>query len=334
MLTIPFYTLRSVNFTPRKVKKQGVVGALPQGGSMTYSMIARDPQTGELGIAVQSRSFAAGRFVPSIEAGVGVIASQSFVNPAYGPEGLRLLRAGLSPQAALETLLSQDPGAALRQVAILDTHGRIAAHTGRSCVAAAGHATGLQCSAQANMMAHDTVWPAMIAAFEHTSGDLAERLLAAMQAAERAGGDLRGRQAAALIVVPGQLAAAPTADRRVDLRIDDHPDPVGEIGRLLSYARAHERANQAVEKTVAGNFSAALDDLDACCAAYPEEPEFLTRRALLLLAVGRFDEAHRMVERAEAIHHGWAEYLLRFADARVMPMPRDLVTSLVAGLIP
>src|SRR5262249_12662336 len=153
-----------------------------------------------------------------------------------------------------------------------------------------------------------TVWPAMINAFEHTSGDLAERLLAAMRAAERAGGDLRGRQAAALIVVSGQPAES-TADRRVDLRIDDHPDPVGEIGRLLSYARSYERANLSIEKTLAGDFGAALADLDACCAAYPDEPEFLTRRALLLLAVGRFDEARQMVERAEAIHHGWAAYL-------------------------
>jgi uncharacterized Ntn-hydrolase superfamily protein len=300
---------------------------------MTYSMVARDPQTGELGIAVQSRFFAVGRFVPSIEAGVGVIASQSFGNPAHGPEGLRLLRAGLAPQAALDTLLSQDPGLALRQVAVLDTHGRVAVHTGMSCVAAAGHATGVQCSAQANMMAHDSVWPAMLDAFEHMSGDLAERLLAAMQAAERAGGDLRGRQAAALIVVSGQPART-TADRCVDLRIDDHPDPVGEIRRLLSYAHSHESANQAVEKAMAGDFSAALVDLNACCAAYPDEPEFLTRRALLLLAIGRFDEARRMVEQAQAIHHGWAEYLLRFADARVTPMPRELVEVLVAGLIP
>src|SRR5690349_15294836 len=135
---------------------------------MTYSMVACDPQTGELGIAVQSRFFAVGRCVPSIEAGVGVIASQSFSNPVHGPEGLRLLRAGLAPQAALDTLISQDPGAAIRQVAVLDTHGRVAVYTGMSCVAAAGHA--------------------MIAAFEHASGDLAERLLAAMQAAERAGG--------------------------------------------------------------------------------------------------------------------------------------------------
>jgi uncharacterized Ntn-hydrolase superfamily protein len=301
---------------------------------MTYSIVARNPQTGELGIAVQSRFFAAGRLVPWIESGVGAIASQSFVNPVYGPEGLRLLHAGLSPQDTLDKLVSEDADAAIRQVAILDGHGRVAVHTGASCVAAAGHATGMQCSAQANMMAHDTVWQAMIDAFERASGDLAERLLEALQAAERAGGDLRGRQAAALIVVSGQPSTAPGGDRRVDLRIDDHPDPVGEIKRLLSYARAHQRANQSAEKISAGDFSGALADLDACCAAYPDEPEFLTRRALLLLAFGRMDEAHEMAQRAYAIHPGWAEYLLRFADARITPIPREPVERLVAGLTP
>jgi tetratricopeptide (TPR) repeat protein len=184
------------------------------------------------------------------------------------------------------------------------------------------------------MMTRETVWPAMIEAFELGSGDLAERLLAAMLAAEHEGGDLQGRQAAALIVVSGVPAAEPTAARRVDLRIDDHPDPIGENGRLLSYARAYERANQSVDEALGRDLSGALRGLEACCAAYPDEPEFLTRRALLFLAVGRFEEARRMVERAEAIHHGWAEYLLRFADAGVTPMPRDVVEPLVAGLIP
>ncbi len=301
---------------------------------MTYSIVARDPQTGELGIAVQSRFFAAGQIVPWIEAGVGAIASQSFVNPAYGSEGLKLLRAGLTPQEALDRLVSGDAGAAIRQVAILDTYGRAAVHTGTSCVAAAGHAIGFQCSAQANMMARPTVWQAMVAAFEQSPGHLADRLLAAIQAAEREGGDLRGKQAAALIVVSSQPSAVSREGRLIDLRVDDHPDPVGEIRRLLSYARAHQRASRSVEKAFAGDLSGALDDLDACCAAYPDEPEFLTRRALFLLASGRMDEAREMVRRACAIHPGWAEYLLRFADAHITPTPRELVESLVAGLIP
>lgn len=301
---------------------------------MTYSIVARDPQTGDLGIAVQSRYFAVGTAVPWIEAGVGAVASQAFVNPVYGPEGLRLLREGLTPQEALDKLARQDAGAAVRQVAIMDARGRVAVHTGTSCVAEAGHAVGAQCSAQANMMVHSSVWQAMVAACERASGDLAGRLLAALQAAEREGGDLRGKQSAALIVVAGSPAAVPGGGRLVDLRVDDHPDPVGELARLLPYAHALQRASAATEKAVAGDLVGALADLDACHAAYPDEPEFLTRRALVLLAFGRMDEAREMVRRAAAIHSGWAEYLLRFADARVMPIPRELVEPLVAGLIP
>src|SRR5581483_5125495 len=177
---------------------------------MTYSIIARDPATGELGIAVQSRYFAAGQTVPWIEAGVGVIASQSFANPVYGHETLRLLRSGLEPQPILEKLLSQDPNEATRQVAILDVQGRIAVHTGAKCVSAAGHAMGANCCAQANMMAQDTVWQAMVRAFENAPGAMADRLLAAMEAAEHEGGDLRGKQAASLIVASGKPSGVPT----------------------------------------------------------------------------------------------------------------------------
>jgi uncharacterized Ntn-hydrolase superfamily protein len=299
---------------------------------MTYSIIARDPTTGELGIAVQSRYFAAGQVVPWIEAGVGVIASQSFVNPVYGYEGLRLLRSGMAPQDVLDKLVSEDAGQATRQVAIMDTHGRIAVHTGAKCVAAAGHALGAHCSAQANMMAQDSVWQAMVHAFEHSSGDLADRLLAAMEAAEREGGDLRGKQAAGLIVVSGTPSGVSKRDLLVDLRIDDHPDPVGEIKRLLQYARAHQCVRQATDKVVAGDFTGALAAVDACCAAYPDEPQFLFRRALVLLSLGRLDEAREMVQRAHRIHPGWSEILLRFADAGVIPVSRERVASLVTDL--
>jgi uncharacterized Ntn-hydrolase superfamily protein len=299
---------------------------------MTYSIVARDPSTGQLGIAVGSRYFAAGRLVPWIAAGVGAIVSQAFTDPAYGSEGLRLLGAGLTPQDALDRLIRADRGAAMRQVAVLDARGRVAAHTGAACVAAAGHALGAECAAQANMMARDTVWPAMLEAFGHASGDLAERLLAAMRAAEAAGGDVRGRQAAALIVAPGHATDAPGADRLVDLRVDDHADPVGEIARLLAYSRAHARAMASAEKAMVGDISAALADLDACCAAYPNEPEFLTRRALMLLASGRAAEARRMVERAHAIYPGWSTFLVRFTDAGIVPIPRAAVEALVAGL--
>jgi uncharacterized Ntn-hydrolase superfamily protein len=299
---------------------------------MTYSIVAYEPNTGELGIAVQSRYFAAGQVVPWIEAGVGVIASQSFANPVYGYEGLRLLRSGMAPQDVLSKLVSEDTGEATRQVAIMDAHGRVAVHTGAKCVAAAGHTIGANCSAQANMMAQDTVWRAMVHAFEHDSGDLADRLLAAMEAAEREGGDLRGKQAASLIVVSGKPSGVWKLDRVVDLRVDDHPDPVGEIKRLLQYSRAHQCVRQATDKAVAGDFTGALADLDVCCAAYPYEPQFLFRRALVLLPLGRFDEAREMLQRAHSIHPGWSEILLRFADAGAIPVSREIVVSLVTSL--
>jgi uncharacterized Ntn-hydrolase superfamily protein len=208
---------------------------------MTYSIIARDPDTGELGIAVQSRFFAAGHIVPWIEAGVGVVASQSFVNPFYGYEALRLLRQGLAPQEILEKLVGEDSGEAMRQVAIMDIHGRTALHTGTNCVAAAGHFLGINCCAQANMMAQGTVWQAMVDAYEKSTGEMAERLLAAMEAAEDEGGDLRGKQAASLIVVTGKPTGVPKLDRIIDLRVDDHTNPVGELRRLFHYSQAHQR---------------------------------------------------------------------------------------------
>jgi len=299
---------------------------------MTYSIVARDPETEELGVAVQSRYFGAGRNVPWIEAGVGVIASQAFANPIYGHEGLRLLHAGLGPDSILEKLLGEDSGAAQRQVAIMDARGRVAVHTGAGCVADAGHAIGHNCCAQANMMARDTVWSAMVHAFEDTVGDMADRLLAALEAAEREGGDIRGKQAASLIVVAGRSCGVSRLDHLVDLRVDDHPDPVTEIRRLLEYSRAHSRANRATGKAAVQDFAGALVDLDACCAAYPKDAEFLGRRAMVLLALRRIPEAREMLRQAHAVNPRAPELVLRFADAGILPIPRAQLEPLVAGL--
>ena len=299
---------------------------------MTYSIVARDPSSGQLGIAMQSRYFAAGRHVPWIESGVGVIASQAFANPVHGHEGLQMLRSGQGPEDALASLMREDPGQAQRQLAIMDARGDVAVHTGSGCVAAAGHLIGVDCCAQANMMARDTVWPAMVRAFERAAGEMADRLIAALDAAEGEGGDVRGKQAAALIVVSGKPSGIPRLDHQVDLRVDDHPDPVGEIRRLLSYSRAHHRANLALMKASTSDFAGALDDLDACCAAFPDDPEFLGRRALMLLPLGRVDEARVTLRRAKAIHAGGNELLLRFADAGVIPVRRQMLEPILAGL--
>ncbi len=299
---------------------------------MTYSIIAHDPANNELGIDVQSRHFAVGRIVPWIEAGVGVVASQSFANPIYGYETLRRLRSGQEPKQILEQLLSEDAGASMRQVAILDIQGRMAVHTGTNCVAAAGHAVGMHCCAQANMMAQPTVWQAMVSAFENTDGQLADRLLAALEGAEDEGGNILGRQSAALIVVSGKSSGINELDHLVDLRVDDSPDPLGEIKRLLRYARAHQLADQGINKVMMGEVATGLADLEECCAEFPDEPEFQFRRALPLLLLGQVDEARMALQKAYIIHSGWSKLLLRFADAGIIPVSREKLGSLVSDL--
>lgn len=300
---------------------------------MTYSIVARDPATGQLGLAVQSRYFAAGLIVPWVEAGVGAIASQSFVNPAYGHEGLRLLRAGQTPEAALEAVKATDPGAALRQVGLIDAQGRVAVYTGAQCVAAAGHAVGEMCVAQANMMTRPGVPEAMVAAYAAAAGDFPGRLLAALEAAEAAGGDIRGRQGAGLIVVNAVTGGVPKLDALVDLRVDDHVDPVGELRRLLTHQRALRRVEAATQRLQTGDDpAAALAELADCVAAHPAEPEFLYRYALGLAVGGQLEAARTLMARAAAVHPGWPEFVLRFAAAGLLPVSREALAPLVAGL--
>ena len=211
---------------------------------MTYSIVGRDPDTGELGVAVQSRAFNTGAACAWAEAGVGAVATQSFTERRYGPRGLALLSAGRDPHEALDELLAADEGREVRQVAFLDARGRTAAHTGESCIPHAGHLATENASVQGNMLRSADVWPAMREAFDGTAGTLAERLLSALDAAEAAGGDYRGRQAAGLVVVAGERDEQPSVDRVFDLRIDDHEDPLGELRRLHRLAAAYRRRNR------------------------------------------------------------------------------------------
>jgi len=206
----------------------------------TFSIVARDPVTGDMGVAVQSHWFAVGAEVIWGEAGVGVVATQSFIDPAYGPLGLDLMRAGKTAPEALRGLLAADPYADARQVAMVDSQGHVAAHTGSHCIAAAGNQVGKDYSAQANIMEKPTVWPAMGRAFEATQGDLTDRLIAALEAAQREGGDIRGKQSAAILIVRGKSTGRPWADKVIDLRVDDSADPIGELKRLVRYHRAYD----------------------------------------------------------------------------------------------
>jgi len=257
----------------------------------TYSIVARDPQTGEMGVAVQSHWFSVGSLVSWAEAGAGAIATQSFINPAFGPEGLQLLKEGKSAAEALTILIAGDDGRDFRQLAIVDTRGRIATHTGKKCIPAAGHQQGEFFSVQANMMLGDKVWPAMARAFSAGKGPLAERMLAALEAGEGAGGDIRGRQSAAILVVKGKATGKVWQDRVIDLRVEDHDRPLVEMRRILHLYRAYEHMNAgdlAVEKN---DMDAALREYGAAEAMIPDNLEMKYWRAVALANKNRLAEA-------------------------------------------
>src|SRR3989440_12752975 len=240
-LTIAILSV-AMKLTPKSSAQsnQSQMRPIPLRPAHTFSIVARDPETGELGVAVQSHWFSVGSNVAWAEAGVGAIATQSFIDPSYGRDGLDLMRGGASAEEALKSLLAKDEGRDVRQVAMIDARGRVAAHTGAKCIEAAGDHVGRNYSVQANLMSNARVWPAMARAFETTKGDLADRMLAALDAAQAAGGDIRGRQSAAIVVVTGKPTGKPWADRIFDLRVDDHPEPLKELRRLLTFQRAYK----------------------------------------------------------------------------------------------
>jgi len=298
----------------------------------TYSIVARDPATGELGVAVQSHWFSVGSVVPWAESGVGAVATQSFVDPSYGPLGLALMRAGRSAPDALRALVAGDEGREVRQVAMIDAAGRVGAHTGGRCIAAAGHVVdeSQQFSVQANLMHHDTVWPAMARAYRESEGDLAERMLAALDAAQAAGGDIRGRQSAALIVVRGEPSGRPWEDRRFDLRIEDHPQPLVELRRLLTLQRAYQHMNAGDLAVEHGDFETAGQEYSAAERLAPDIVEMPFWHAVTLCGSNRVDEAlpiFRGVFRREPV---WLELLPRLVDAGLLPADPAVLESIRA----
>jgi len=262
------------------------------------------------------------------EPGVGAVATQSVVEPAYGPKGLGQLRRGASAPDALRRLLGDDENAAVRQVAIVDKHGRAAVHTGPRCIREAGHRVADGVSAQANMMERSTVPDAMIVAFRSTEGELSRRLLAALEAAEREGGDIRGRQSAALIVVAARATGRPMTDKPVDLRVDDHPDPVRELRRLLDVHSAYRHIEIADELAAAGDNDGALAEYERAHATQPENAELAFWHGVALAASGREDEARRLLERAYSQRDGWRELLRRLPESGLFPADEDLLARL------
>jgi uncharacterized Ntn-hydrolase superfamily protein len=281
----------------------------------TYSLVARDPETGELGAAVQSHWFSVGSIVSWAEPGVGAVATQSIAEPAYGPRLLERLRAAEAPRDALDELLAADEQARFRQVAVVDAGGKVAVHTGDGCIPYAGDVQGDGFSAQANMMAGAGVWPAMVEAFEAATGPLARRLLAALDAGEAAGGDVRGRQSAALVVVP---AEGEPWHRTVELRVEDHADPLGELRRLLDLADAYAVAAEGDDLVGKGRHTEAAERYRRAAELAPANAELLFWAGLSIAQGG---DVHAGVERvgsAIEMHRGWRGLLARL-DPEIAP---------------
>jgi uncharacterized Ntn-hydrolase superfamily protein len=274
----------------------------------TYSIVARDPHSGELGVAVQSHWFSVGSVVPWARPGVGAVATQSVIEVAYGPLALDRLQSGESAQSALAALIAADDLAAYRQVAVIGADGPPAVHTGEGCIDYAGHATRPDFSVQANMMAADTVWPAMAETFDGAGGPLAGRLLAALRAAEAQGGDVRGRQSAALLVVP---AHGEPWRHTIELRVEDHDDPLGELERLLSLHSAYALASEGDELAGQGNHAAAAERYEAALGLAPDNHELLFWGGLAAAQGGDLDSGLSRVRSAIDQQPGWRQLLDR-----------------------
>lgn len=299
----------------------------------TYSIVARDEYSGEMGVAVQSHWFSVGSIVAWGEAGVGVVATQSLVEASYGPQGLLLMRAGVPAQAALDALLGADEGREVRQIAMLDANGRIGVHTGGRCIAEAGHEIGHGFSAQANMMASSTVWSAMAEAFRSGSGDLAERLMLALEAAQAEGGDLRGQQSACLLVVGGERSEKPWQGVKVNLRVEDHPQPLTELRRLLHVHRAYEKMNEGDARLAAGEMEAAMQAYQSAAAMLPENEEILFWQAVTLADIGRTAEALSLFRNIFRRNPAWARMIQRLPPSGFLRDDPELMTQILAQSI-
>ena len=280
-------------------------------------------------MAVQSHFFGVGSLVSWAEAGVGAVATQSVVDPAYGPRGLELMRSGKSAPASLHELLAADSQQNVRQVAMVDRAGRVAVHSGKGCIDHAGHALGNQVSAQANIMERATVPAAMVRGYEAARGELAERLLAALDAAEGEGGDLRGRQSAALLVVAARGRGRPGEEKLVDLRVDDHPDPLAELRRLLRMWRAYARADVGDQLAAEGDTAGALREYAAAHAAEPENPELAFWHGAALAAGGSEQEAIPILRKVFDERPGYADLLERLPAAGLFPDDGHLIARLI-----
>jgi uncharacterized Ntn-hydrolase superfamily protein len=317
----------------------------------TFSIVAFDPATGQMGVAVQSHWFAVGGEVPWAEAGVGAVATQSFIDPSYGPLGLNLMRAGKSAPDALHGLLMADDACSVRQVAMVDTQGRVATFTGAKDIQPAGgiagsqqgSATPIQCggqpggammtgknyAVQANLMINDKIWPAMSKAYESAKGDLADRILAALDAAQAAGGDVRGRQSAAIVIVPAKGTGRPWQDYIFNLRVDDSPEPLKELRRLVTLQRAYNHMNAGDKAVELHDNAGALREYGTAEQLVPDNAEMIYWHAVALANMGRVDESLPLFKKVFAMDHNWADLTPRLPKAGLLPDKPELIQMIV-----
>ena len=297
----------------------------------TYSIVARDSETGELGVAVQSHWFSVGSVVLWAEPGVGAVATQSFVDPAYGPLGLHLMRSGKDASQALKALIGVDERADVRQVGMIDAKGGVANFTGDKAIIEYCDFVGDDFAVQANLMWKPTVCEAMAAAYESTDGDLGERLMAALEAGEKEGGDIRGKQSAALLVVSGDRDLPAWGGRVFDLRVEDHPEPLLELRRLLTVNRAYNLMNQGVEHMGKGDIEKAIESYGAAEALLPDNHEIFFWHAVTLAGAGRVEQALPLFEKAFAMWPKWRELIARLPASGLLPNDPELLSAALAA---
>ena len=295
----------------------------------TYSIVALDETTGELGVAVQSHWFSVGFLVPWAKAGVGAVATQSFVKVDYGPDGIQLMESGMKAADALKALTSKDEGEAVRQVGMIDIKGNVAAHTGSRCIKYAGHIVGENYTVQANMMANGTVPKAMAVAFEKTKGDLADRMMAALEAAEAEGGDIRGKQSAAMVIVSGEPSGVDWKDTKLSLRIEDHPTPLIELKRLIRVHRAYQHANMGDHYMETEEIDKALIEYSKAAEYYPENAELPYWSAVALANGGRVEEALPVFQSVFERNPNLKTMTPRLVKSGLLPDDKSLISKIM-----
>jgi len=297
----------------------------------TFSIVARDSATGEMAVGVQSHWFNVGTLVPWLEAGVGAVATQSFIDKSYGLKGLALLKQGFTAKQALDSLLSADPGRDVRQVAIIDSKGNVSAHTGKGCIQYASNITGNNFSVQSNMMLGDQVCQSMANAFLNSAGKpLAERILAALDAAQKAGGDIRGRQSAALVVVPAQSNGQPWNERTIDVRVDDNPEPLKELRRLYRVEIAYQHMNNGDLATEKNDMKKAMEEYGIAMKMFPDNLEMQYWTAITLANNKKVEQALPILKKVFARDKNWKELTRRLPPVNLLTVSKEDLDRILA----